>query len=85
MSHPLDRTIASDLSYECYQRQRRESQITGAPSDQGSGLTHLSRPIPVIKFWNAGEEGQMAPSCGDAQLSDQALTPVWHVHRAGRR
>lgn len=73
MAHYLDHVIASELSYQVLERQRRESEITRTHADQGAGLTHLSRPIPVIKFWNAGEEVWL-----DEDGIDQEITPVWH-------
>lgn len=78
--HPLDRSIASDLSYECLKRQRRESEITRTHADQGAGLTHLSRPIPVIKFWDAGE-GEIVLDPIVRSLSEREETAIWYRHR----
>lgn len=46
MSHPLDRVIASPLSFDVLQRIRREAQLPSAQSDERNGLTVAPREVP---------------------------------------
>lgn len=84
MSHHLDHSIASDLSYQVLKRQRRESQITHASSDERSGLTHLSRPIPILRRWDAGE-GEIVLDPIVRSISERDETPIAISYRTRKR
>lgn len=73
MSHPLDRPIGSDLSFECFQRRARRFELAAPQLDSSNQVLHLL-PSAVVQ-----REAFAASKPGGVSDTD------WAVRRLAQR
>ena len=72
MTHPLDRAVASDLSYHVLQLRARQHELTAQPLDS------LNRTLYPVTVGCERHAFFADPDLGQDELTE---TPTWHRHR----